>query len=316
MLDIHKERILVTGGLGFLGKYVVEELKLFGVDTSNIFVFGKSKFDLTKEEDVIDIYKLVQPTVVIHLAAEVGGIGANQKNPGKYFHSNMIMGLHLVEHARINNIKKFVQIGTACAYPKITPIPFKEEDFWKGYPEETNAPYAIAKKSMLTMIQAYNQQYNFNGIYLIPVNLYGPGDSFDLDSGHAIPSLIRKFCAAIKNGSPKIDIWGTGTASREFLHAADAARAIVLATFKYKGNKPINIGSGDEITIRELVDKLQKITGFDGEIEWNTHMPDGQPRRCLDVSKLEKLLDFKTNIPFDVGLKQTVDWWKEREEII
>jgi len=293
-----KERIVITGGTGFLGCYLQKEFQ-------NSFVPLHSDYDLTKEDDVIRMYDDMRPTVVIHLAAEVGGIGSNQANPGRFFYANLAMGLHLIEQARSRGIKKFVQIGTVCAYPKFATTPFKEENLWNGYPEETNAPYGIAKKSLLVMLQAYRQQYGLNGIYLLPVNLYGPGDNFDLESSHVIPSLIRKFCGNTK----EVVLWGSGSASREFLYVEDAARGIALATKNYNDGDPVNLGTGFEITIKELAEKIKKLTGFKGNIIWDKSKPDGQPKRCLDISRA-KSFGFESTTNFDQGLKRTIDWWK------
>ena len=266
--------------------------------------------DLTKEANVIRMYDHTDPTVIIHLAAEVGGIGANQAKPGRFFYANMAMGMHLIEHARLRSIKKFVQIGTICAYPKFAPVPFREENLWDGYPEETNAPYGIAKKALLVMLQAYRQQYGLNGIYLMPVNLYGPGDNFDLQYSHVIPALIRKFCHAVQIGSGEVTLWGNGSASREFLYVEDAARGIAMATEKYDGPEPVNLGTGFEITINNLVDKIKRLTNFNGRILWDTSRPDGQPRRCLDTTKAKKLFGFEAIIPFAEGMQRTIDWWR------
>jgi GDP-L-fucose synthase len=247
---------------------------------------------------------------VIHLAAVVGGIGANQANPGRFFYVNMAMGLHLIEHARRAGLKKFVQIGTICAYPKFTPVPFREEDLWNGYPEETNAPYGIAKKALLVMLQGYRAQYGLNGIFLLPVNLYGPGDNFDLAGGHVIPALIRKFVEARRAGRRTVEVWGTGRASREFFYVEDCARGVVLATQRYDGADPVNLGAGFEITIRDLVEKIRRLTRYEGELIWDTTKPDGQPRRQLDVSRAEKLFGFKAQMGFDEGLKRTIEWFE------
>jgi GDP-L-fucose synthase len=311
-MGLSTERIVVTGGAGFLGKHLQEELRSRGVPPENLLVPHIEDYDLTSETDVVRVYEQMKPTVVIHLAAEVGGIGANRENPGRFFFANMAMGLHLIEQARSRGLKKFVQIGTICAYPKFTPVPFKEEDLWNGYPEETNAPYGIAKKALLVMLQAYRQQYGLNGIFLLPVNLYGPGDNFDLQTSHVIPALIRKFCAALERGEEKVDVWGTGSASREFFYVKDAARAIAMATEKYDGPDPVNLGAGFEITIKDLVEKIRDLTGFTGEIVWDTSKPDGQPRRCLDTSRARKLFGFEAQMPFDRGLRETIEWWKAR----
>ncbi len=284
-----------------------------GVPKGNLLIPLIDDYDLTKEANVIRIYDDMTPTVIIHLAAEVGGIGANQANPGRFFYANMAMGLHLIEHARLRGIKKFVQIGTICAYPKFTPVPFREENLWEGYPEETNAPYGIAKKSLLVMLQAYRQQYGLNGIYLLPVNLYGPGDNFDLKSSHVIPALIRKFCHAVNAGIEEVVLWGNGSASREFLYVEDAARGISMATEKYDGPEPVNLGTGFEITIKDLADKIKHLTGFKGKIIWDTSKPDGQPRRRLDIAKARELFDFKAEVSFCEGLQRTIDWWRTCE---
>ncbi len=267
-------------------------------------------YDLTKEACVIRMYDDMAPTTVFHLAAEVGGIGANQANPGRFFYANMAMGLHLIEHARLRGIKKFVQIGTICAYPKFTPVPFREENLWAGYPEETNAPYGIAKKALLVMLQAYRRQYGLNGIYLLPVNLYGPGDNFDLKTSHVIPALIRKFCYAVDTGAEEVGLWGSGSASREFLYVEDAAHGITMAAEKYDGPEPVNLGTEFEITIKDLADKIKHLTGFEGEIIWDTSKPDGQPRRRLDVAKAREFFGFRPAVPFDQGLQQTIEWWR------
>ena len=309
-MDVSKERIVITGGAGFLGQHLQQELRSRGVPPENLLVPHIEDYDLTKETDVMRVYEDMKPTVVLHLAAEVGGIGANRDNPGRFFYSNMAMGLHLIEQARIRGIKKFVQIGTICAYPKFTPVPFKEEDLWNGYPEETNAPYGIAKKALLVMLQGYRQQYGLNGIFLLPVNLYGPGDNFDLQTSHVIPALIRKFCTAIEHGEDEVVIWGTGSASREFFYVKDAARAIAMATEKYDSPEPANLGAGFEITIKELVEKIEDMTGFTGRIVWDKSKPDGQPRRCLDTSRAREYFGFEAHMSFEKGLRETIEWWK------
>ena len=253
----------------------------------------------------------MKPDIVIHLAAVVGGIGANREHPGKFFYKNLIMGVQLIEQARLQNIEKFVAIGTVCAYPKFTPVPFREDDIWNGYPEETNAPYGLAKKMLLVQSQAYRQEYGFNSIFLVPVNLYGPGDNFDPASSHVIPALIKKCVDAIKARDDYIECWGTGSVSREFIYVADATEAILLATEHYNGSEPVNIGAGFEITIKELVEKIARFTGFKGEIRWNTSKPDGQPRRRLDVSRAKKLFGFEAKTDFDKGLKATIDWYRQ-----
>ena len=308
-MDLTHEQIVMTGGAGFLGRHLQRELRDRGVPAQNLLVPTIEQYDLTDEAAVRRMYDDMNPTVVIHLAAEVGGIGANRQSPGRFFYANMAMGLHLIEQARIRGLKKFVQIGTICAYPKFTPVPFREEDLWQGYPEETNAPYGIAKKALLVMLQAYRQQYGFNGIYLLPVNLYGPGDNFDLHSSHVIPALIRKFCAAVDEGRNEVVLWGTGSASREFLYVKDAARAIAMATENYDGAEPVNLGAGFEITIRDLAEEIKAMTGFAGRIAWDATQPDGQPRRCLDTSRARELFGFEAEMPFEKGLRETIEWW-------
>jgi GDP-L-fucose synthase len=249
---------------------------------------------------------------VIHLAADVGGIGANRANPGRYFFGNMAMGLNVIEEGRRHGVEKIVQIGTVCSYPKHTPVPFREDDLWNGYPEETNAPYGVAKKALLVMLQGYRQQYGVNGIYLLPANLYGPGDDFNLETSHVIPALIRKFIEARESGSARVEVWGTGSASREFLYVEDAARAIILATKHYDGVDPVNVGTGQEITIRDLVTLIAKLTDFGGDIHWDASKPDGQPRRSLDTSKARELFDFEAKMPLEEGLRRTISWWENR----
>jgi len=310
--ELSTERIVITGGTGFLGRHLQKQLLNLGVPEENLLIPLIEDYDLTSQADVIRMYDNMAPSVVIHLAAEVGGIGANRENPGRFFYANMAMGLHLIEHARLRKIKKFVQVGTICAYPKFTPVPFKEENLWDGYPEETNAPYGIAKKALLVMLQAYRQQYDLNGIYLLPVNLYGPGDNFDLRTSHVIPALIRKFCEAMDAGNEEVLVWGTGSASREFLYIEDAARAITMAVQKYDGAEPVNLGAGFEITIKALTEKIQQLTGFKGKLNWDTSKPDGQPRRSLDTSRAKELFGFEAKMPFDEGLNITIQWWREQ----
>jgi GDP-L-fucose synthase len=253
----------------------------------------------------------MKPDIIIHLAAVVGGIGANREHPGKFFYENLMMGVQLIEEGRVRNIEKFVAIGTICAYPKFTPVPFKEDDLWIGYPEETNAPYGLAKKMLLVQSQSYRQEYGFNSIFLLPVNLYGPGDNFKPESSHVIPALIKKCVDAINNGDKYIECWGTGSASREFIYVSDAAEGILLATEFYNGDEPVNIGAGFEITIKDLVEKIAKLTGFKGEIRWDPSKPDGQPRRCLDTSRAKKLFGFEAKTDFDAGLKATIEWYRK-----
>lgn len=301
-------RIVVTGGAGFLGGYVTEALRKRGC--KSILVPTIEEYDLVNLPDVERMYERMQPDVVIHLAAVVGGIGANREHPGEFFYKNLMMGIQLIEQARLRNIEKFVAIGTVCAYPKFTPVPFKEEDLWNGYPEETNAPYGLAKKMLLVQSQAYRTEYGFNSIFLLPVNLYGPLDNFDPAASHVIPALIKKCVDAVDSGQDHIVCWGTGNVSREFIYAADAAEGILLATEHYNGAEPVNIGSGCEIKIKDLAEKIVHLTGFKGEIRWDPSKPDGQPRRCLDVSKARELFGFQAQTPFDKGLKATIDWYK------
>ena len=303
------KRVMVTGGAGFVGRRVVPRLRDRGV--AEVFVPRRRDFDLTDPRAVAEAYEAGRPDVVIHLAAEVGGIGANRANPGRYFFANMAMGLHLVEEARRRSLDKFVQVGTVCSYPKDTPIPFREENLWDGYPEGTNAPYGIAKRALLEMLQAYRRQYGLVGIYLMPVNLYGPEDDFDLENSHVIPALIRKFEEARTGGAPAVTCWGTGRASREFLFVDDCADAIVLAAERYDAEAPVNVGSASEITIRELTEKIAGLTGFEGAIEWDPTKPDGQPRRKLDTSRARELFGFQATVPLDDGLRRTIAWYRE-----
>ncbi|MGD0462910.1 MAG: GDP-L-fucose synthase [Tepidisphaeraceae bacterium] len=302
------DRIVLTGGAGFLGTVVAEKLQARGYQ--NIFVPRRKDFDLTSEADVRRLYREFRPEVVMHLAAEVGGIGANRDNPGRFFFANLAMGMHLIEHARINRIKKFVQVGSICAYPKFTPIPFREADLWNGYPEETNAPYGIAKKSLLVMCQAYRQQYGLNAIYLLPVNLYGPRDNFHLESSHVIPALIRKCVEARLAGQREMTAWGTGSASREFLYVQDCAEGIVLSLEKYDSPEPMNLGSGREISIKDLTELIARLSGFTGQIIWDPTKPDGQPRRCLDVTRAKQAIGFTAQTTLEDGLKKTIAWFE------
>lgn len=303
------KRVVVTGGAGFLGRVVVEMIKKKGVKAP--FIVRSKQYDLTNMAAVDRLYRDAKPDVVIHLAAVVGGIGANRENPGKFFYENLMMGAHLIEQARRHKLEKFVMVGTICAYPKFTSVPFKEKDLWNGYPEETNAPYGIAKKALLIQCQAYREQYGLNSIYLLPVNLYGPADNFSPQSSHVIPALIKKCCDAIKNDDDQIVVWGTGRATREFIYVDDAARGIVLATEKYDKAEPVNIGSGFEISIKDLVKRIVKYTGFKGNVVWDTSKTDGQPRRRLDTSKAKKEFGFKAVTDFNAGLKKTIQWYKK-----
>lgn len=307
---VRGRRILVTGGAGFLGRKVCAMLK--ARDAAAVFVPRRKEYDLTQAEDVRRVYDDARPDVVLHLAAEVGGIGANRANPGRFFYANMAMGLHLIEEGRLRGLAKFVQVGTICAYPKFTPVPFREENIWDGYPEETNAPYGVAKKSLLVMLQAYRQQYGFNGIYLLPVNLYGPYDNFDLETSHVIPALIRKCEDARTAGREEVPCWGTGAASREFLYVDDCARGILQATERYDGEAPVNLGAGREITIRDLAELIARLTGFTGRLIWDPTQPDGQPRRCLDTHQAKERFGFTANTTLEDGLKETIAWYRQQ----
>lgn len=303
-----ENRFAVTGGKGFLGQYVVRALEARGA--CNVVPIAHDRFDLRDLSEIRRMYSEIKPDVVVHLAAVVGGIGANRVCPGRFFYDNLIMGVQLLEEARALGLKKFVAIGTVCAYPKFTPVPFKEENLWDGYPEETNAPYGLAKKMLLVQSQAYRQQYDFNSIFLLPVNLYGPGDNFDPATSHVIPALTKKCFDALDNDDDHIVCWGTGSASREFLFVEDAAEAIVCATEKYDGAAPVNLGSGFEITIKDLVEKIAGFAGFRGEIRWDPTKPDGQPRRCLDTSRAFEQFGFRAKTGFDEGLERTIEWYR------
>jgi len=308
MDNLKNKKILITGGDGFLGRHLVKNLlEKRGVLEKNLFLPTFKDIDLRNQKNCQKAVK--GQDVVIHLAARVGGIGVNRKKPGEFFYDNLVMGSHLMEEARRARVKKFVAIGTICCYPEITPVPFREKNLWKGYPEKTNAPYGLAKKMLLVQAEAYRQQYGFNAIFLMPVNLYGPGDNFDLDSSHVIPALINRCFEAVKHHKKNIVVWGTGRARREFLFVEDCAEAIILATEKYNRSDPVNIGSGNEISIKKLAYLISKIVGFKGEIIWDKSMPDGQLRRCLDVSLAKKEFGFSARTSFETGLKKTIDWY-------
>ena len=302
------KRVTVTGGRGFLGRPLTGMLTEAGAD---VMTFSSQDYNLTSQAEVARMYRDQRPEMVIHLAARVGGIGANRDHPGSFFYDNAIMGIELIEQARQTGVQKFVQVGTVCAYPKFAPIPFSEEDLWNGYPEETNAPYGLAKKMLLVQGQAYRQEYGFNSIHLIPVNLYGPGDNADPRSSHVIPALIRKCLEAKDAGAKVVEVWGTGSPTREFLYVDDAARGIMLAAERYDKADPVNLGSAREISIKDLVTLIAKLTGFEGKIHFDPTKPDGQPRRKLNVERAQREFDFTSETPFDVGLKHTIDWFKK-----
>jgi GDP-L-fucose synthase len=316
MLDLAGKRIVVTGGAGFLGRAVCSVLRDRGVTEDRLFVPRRRDFDLTFEGDVKRLYETARPDVVIHLAAEVGGIGANMEQPGRFFYANMAMGLHLVEYARRHGLEKFVHTGTVCAYPKHCPIPFQEDDLWNGYPEETNAPYGVAKKAIFVMLDGYRRQYGLKSAVVVPVNLYGPGDNFDPRSSHVIPALIRKCEEARLAGAPEVVCWGTGSATREFLYIDDAAEGIVRAAETMEDPLPINLGGGIEFPIRDLVVQIAKACGYAGTITWDTSKPDGQPRRALDIARARELLAWEPKQPFDAGLATTVRWWREQKPAV
>lgn len=310
LMTIANERILVTGGAGFLGRHVCEELRNRGVAADRIFAPRQARYDLTRDEAVQRMFEDLSPTIVIHLAAVVGGIGANRQHPGSFFYKNLMMGAMIMEQARIHRVKKFTAIGTICAYPKFTPIPFREEHLWDGYPEETNAPYGLAKKMLLVQAQAYRTEYNFNAIYLLPVNLYGPGDNFNPESSHVIPALIKKCVDACESGSTRVEVWGTGRATREFLYVKDAAKGVVMATERYDGSEPCNLGAGFEISIRELATLIAELTGFTGDIVWDARKPDGQPRRLLDTQRAYDYFGFRAQTDFRQGLQETIEYYE------
>ncbi|MCI0552074.1 MAG: GDP-L-fucose synthase [Anaerolineae bacterium] len=314
------KRVIVTGGGGFLGSFVIEKLKARGAN--DIFIPRKKDYNLTDREALTRLYndalKGIEPgnVIVIHLAANVGGIGANREHPAEFFYDNLIMGVELMHQGYQRGVGKFVAIGTVCAYPKFTPVPFKEDDLWIGYPEETNAPYGLAKKMMLVQSQSYRQQYGFNSIFLLPVNLYGPRDNFDLQSSHVIPALIRKAVEAQTRGEKELPVWGDGSPTREFLYVEDAADAIVTAAEKYDGDQPVNLGSGYEISIKDLSEMIVKMTGFEGKLVWQTDKPNGQPRRGLDVSRAKEYFGWSAQVPFDEGMRRTIEWFKENRDRI
>lgn len=324
-MNLAEKSVVVTGAGGFLGQHVVNELLTRGLEEGPLYrdipttetgpgrvlTFGSDQFDLTNEGNVQDLFNNCQPDLIIHLAAEVGGIGINRKKPGTFYYKNLMMGALLMEYARRNDVEKFVAVGTICAYPKHTPVPFKEEDLWEGYPEETNAPYGIAKKAMLVQAQAYRQEFGLNGIYLLPVNLYGPGDNFDPETSHVIPALIKKCIEARDSGADHIECWGTGQATREFLYVEDAAKAIVLAAERFDGPEPVNIGNGQEVPIFVLVETIAKLTGFKGEIRWNPAYPDGQPRRCLSTTRAKEKFGFQATTFLEEGLAKTIEWYEK-----
>ncbi len=304
------KRICVTGGAGFLGSYILAKLAARGVDEKNIFVPKIEDYNLVNLPDIQRMLDDAKPDMVIHLAAHVGGIGANREKPAEFFYDNLMMGVQLIHESWKRNIEKFVAIGTICAYPKFTPVPFKEEEIWNGYPEETNAPYGLAKKMLLVQSQSYRQQYGYNSIFLLPVNLYGPRDNFNPASSHVIPALIKKFLEAVEQGDPEVVVWGDGSPTREFIYADDAAEGILLAAERYNGSEPVNIGSGFEISIKDLAELIGRLTGFTGKLVWDTSKPNGQPRRRLDTERAAEFFGFRAKVTFEEGLKQTIDWYR------
>ncbi len=308
-MDLTSKRILITGGGGFLGSHIVERLRRQGC--RQVSAPPRKEFDLTRAADIDGLFESLRPEIVIHAAATVGGIGANRENPGRFFYENAIMGIQTIEACRRFRVEKTVVLGTICAYPKFTPVPFREETLWDGYPEETNAPYGIAKKALLVQCQAYRAQYGMNAVFLLPVNLYGPRDNFNPDSSHVIPALIRKCVEARERRAPQIVLWGDGSPTREFLYVDDAAEAVVAATERYDSGEPVNIGSGQEISIRHLAERIAAIADFDGQVVWDTTKPNGQPRRCLDVTRAEREFGFRASTNLDDGLKATIDWYRK-----
>jgi len=309
-VNLEEKRILITGGSGFLGRQVISALRARGC--SRLTIPRSVEYDLTNVADITRLLDQARPQIVIHLAARVGGIGANRLYPGTFFYDNLMMGVQLVEACRLSGVEKFVQVGTICSYPKFAPLPFRESDLWNGYPEETNAPYGLAKKMLIVQLEAYRQQFGFRGINLMLVNLYGPGDSFDLRTSHVIPALVRKFTEAKRRGEREVEVWGTGKATREFLYVDDAARAIVLATERLDVPDPVNIGSGQEISIHDLARLIARHCGFEGELRFDPTQPDGQPRRCLDVSRARELFGFEAAVGFEEGIARTVAWYDDQ----
>jgi len=308
--DWSAKRVCVTGGAGFLGSFVTQKLRERGA--REIFIPTIEKYDITREADILRMLDDANPDVIIHLAAQVGGIGANREHPAEFFYNNLMMGVQLMHHAWKRGVGKFVAIGTVCAYPKFTPVPFKEDDLWTGYPEETNAPYGLAKKMLLVQAQAYRQQYGYDAIFLLPVNLYGPRDNFDLASSHVIPALIRKCLEAQEAGQHELVVWGAGSPTREFLYVEDAAEGIVLASEKYSDPDPVNLGSGYEIAIKDLAEMIARLTGFEGSLVWDTSKPNGQPRRGLDVTRAQERFGFTAKVGFEEGLRRTIDWYRTK----
>jgi GDP-L-fucose synthase len=309
MLDLKGKRVVVTGGGGFLGSFVVDRLRKRGCE--QVFVPRKRDFDLTSRDGIERMFAAYRPEVIFHLAAVVGGIGANKENPGSFFYQNAIMGIQLLEAARIHGVEKTIVAGSICSYPKFTPVPFKEEDLWNGYPEETNAPYGIAKKSLLVMCQAYRQQYGMNAIFLMPVNLYGPRDNFDLESSHVIPALIRKAVEARDRGAKELVCWGDGSPTREFLYVEDGAEGVITGAESYDGEEPVNLGSGCEVSIKDLTEKITRLSGFDGSVVWDTSRPNGQPRRMLDTARAEAYFAFRAKVNLEDGLEKTIAWYEK-----